>query len=96
MSTSFLGVNVFHQYCTRHMFIGGILSWLTFVHLYKLPKQGSCFTTREGQALLSIHVLYISLSIPVNFSLLLFILPLSASLYFGVRRIIASLSGDKT
>lgn len=72
VSTSFLWANVFHPHSTGHMFMGGILSWLIFVHLYKLPKQGNCFTIREGQALLSIHVLYISFSTDVCFSLFTF------------------------
>lgn len=92
MSTTgwhFLWANVLDPPGTGHVFIGGILSWLTFVHLYKLLQQGSCCTIREERVLLSIHEVYISFSIAVYFSLFTFFpfLPVCT---------LASLSGDKT
>lgn len=63
------------------MFIGKIHSWWTLVHLYRLPKSGSCFTVREGLYPLSNYLLYVSLLMPVYFSFLLDIFSLSASTY---------------
>lgn len=78
------------------MFTGKIHSWPTFVHLYRLQKSRSCFTTREGQYPLSNYLLYISLLMPVYVSFLLYIFSFSASTYSCVRRTIASLSVDTT